>query len=48
MQQITLESVFRYRLRFTCCYKCFEAFFDWSICKILFFNWSTKYFEAHV
>jgi len=37
-----------YKLWFIWCYKCFEVFFDWSICKILSFDWSIKYFEAFI
>jgi len=29
----------------TWCCKCFEAFFDWSICKILSSDWSIKSFK---
>jgi len=30
------------------CYKCFEAFFDWPICKILSSDWSVKCHKAFV
>jgi len=38
----------RHRLRSTWCYECFEAFFDWLICKILSSDWSIECFEAFV
>jgi len=35
-------------VRSTWCCKCFEAFFDWTICKILSSDWSIKCFKAFV
>jgi len=37
-----------FHLRSTWCCKRFEAFFNWSVCKILSSNWSIKHFKAFV